>query len=143
MSRVLILFVFSLTLAACGGGGGNGGGLGQGGAGGGSGAAYQPGVFLDWSTYYARCEAPRPGTGDVQGTALDENNFLRSYSNDTYLWYGEITDQDPGNFSDPLAYFDTLRTNALTRRPSTSSSADPVSASTTVSAVIGPLTSER
>lgn len=47
---------------------------------------------------------------DVQGSTLDENNFLRSFSNDTYLWYDEITDQDPGLFDDPTAYFDQLRT---------------------------------
>ena len=44
----------------------------------------------------------------------DENNFLRSYSDNTYLWYDEIVDQDPGQFNDPLAYFDQLRTFATT-----------------------------
>ena len=45
---------------------------------------------------------------------LDENNFLRSYSDDTYLWYDEIVDQDPGLFNDPLVYFDQLQTTAIT-----------------------------
>jgi C-terminal processing protease CtpA/Prc len=44
---------------------------------------------------------------------LDENNFLRSFSNRTYLWYDEITDRDPGNYNNPLTYFDLLRTTAL------------------------------
>jgi len=35
-------------------------------------------------------------------------------SDDTYLWYSEITDQDPGNFTDPLAYFADLKTFATT-----------------------------
>jgi carboxyl-terminal processing protease len=59
-----------------------------------------------------------PATGsaypDVAGSTLDENNFLRSFSNDTYLWYSEITDRDPGLYNDPLAYFDLLRTTATT-----------------------------
>ncbi len=83
---------------------------------------WQPGVFLNASTFAAQCVAPRsgidPATGsaypDVQGTTLDENNYLRSLSDDTYLWYDEIVDQDPGLFADPLDYFDELKTSALT-----------------------------
>jgi hypothetical protein len=50
----------------------------------------------------------------VQGTVLDENNFLRSFSDETYLWYDEIVDRDPANYNNPLAYFDLLRTAADT-----------------------------
>ena len=125
MSRISLLLVLATTLSACGGGGGGGaigGGNGGGGGGGGGGSGWQPGVFLDWSTFYANCESPRSGnnpiTGnpfpDVQGTTLDENNFLRSYSNDTYLWYDEIVDRDPGLYDDPIAYFDLLKTDAVT-----------------------------
>jgi len=119
-ARILGTFSIALTIAACGGGGG--GGV----------AAppppppppsgWQQGVFQADATFAARCEAPRAGTDpatggaypDIQGTILDENNFLRSWSNNTYLWYDEITDRDPGNFSDPLDYFDQLRTFATT-----------------------------
>jgi C-terminal processing protease CtpA/Prc len=81
---------------------------------------WQEGVFLDASTFAANCAAPRsgidPATGspypDIQGTTLDENNFLRSFSNDTYLWYDEIVDQDPGLFNDPIDYFGQLKTFA-------------------------------
>jgi hypothetical protein len=45
---------------------------------------------------------------------LDEKNFLRSWSNDTYLWYNEIVDVDPSKTADPLDYFDLLKTNAKT-----------------------------
>jgi hypothetical protein len=70
-------------------------------------------VFLDAATFANQCQNPRSGIDpstnqpyrDVQGTTLDENNFLRSYSNDTYLWYDEIVDQDPGLFADPVTYF--------------------------------------
>jgi C-terminal processing protease CtpA/Prc len=70
-------------------------------------------VFLDAATFVNRCQNPRSGIDpattrpylDVQGTTLDENNFLRSYSNDTYLWYDEIIDRDPALFADPVAYF--------------------------------------
>ena len=67
------------------------------------GSEWQQGVFLDWRGFYQQCS-----------TTLSQNNFLRSYSNDTYLWYNEIVDQDPALFNDPLVYFDTLRTNELT-----------------------------
>jgi len=112
--------VLALTLmAACGGGGGGGKIAGGGGSAGGT---WQPGVFLDADTFAARCLAPRSGTNpatnqpfpDIQGTTLDENNFLRSHSNNTYLWYDEIADQDPALFNDTLAYFDELVTTAIT-----------------------------
>lgn len=85
-------------------------------------SSWQPGVFLPAGTFQNRCVAPRTGTDpatnqpfpDVAGTVLDENNFLRSFSDDTYLWYDEITDQDPATFDDPLAYFDELKTFATT-----------------------------
>jgi len=115
--RTIGLFTV-LSLAACGGGGGGGftdpppppqtG--------------WQSGVFLDANTFFARCQAPRtginPATGnaypDVQGTTTDENNFLRSYSNDTYLWYDEILDTDPSLTATALDYFDMLVTTATT-----------------------------
>ena len=83
---------------------------------------WRPGVFLDESTYALRCATPGnsvnifagscPALSDVQGTVLDENNFLRSWSNRTYLWYDEIDDLDPGLYNDPLEYFGLLKTTA-------------------------------
>ena len=119
--RFVSVAIFLATLVACGGGGGGGGG-------GGTtptpppDTGWQPGVFLDADTFYAQCESPRnginPATGsaypDVQGTTTDENNFLRSFSHDTYLWYNEITDRDPSLYDDTLTYFDLLRTTATT-----------------------------
>jgi C-terminal processing protease CtpA/Prc len=50
---------------------------------------------------------------DTQGTATDENNWLRSWSNDLYLWYDEIVDRDPGLYTTPN-YFNLLKTTATT-----------------------------
>lgn len=113
--RLSAMLVATLLLAACGGGGGGGNPPSA------TGGDWTPGVFLDAETFQAMCVAPRSGTNpatgnpfpDVQGTSIDENNFLRSYSNDTYLWYDEILDQDPALFATP-AYFDELKTDATT-----------------------------
>lgn len=106
--------LLTLAVAACGGGGGGGGN----GGGDGGGSGWTPGVFMPSASFAAQCVAPRGGshpiTGnpwpDVAGTRTDENNFLRSWSNETYLWYDEITDQDPSLFDSSLEYFDGLKT---------------------------------
>lgn len=106
------------AVTACGGGGDSG--FGGAPPGGGGGGGWTPGVFLDAGTFFAMCAAPRAGVDpagnpfpDVQGTSTDENNFLRSYSDNTYLWYDEITDRDPALHQTP-DYFDLLKTNATT-----------------------------
>jgi C-terminal processing protease CtpA/Prc len=102
MVRVVLLFVISLSLAACSSGSDSGGGgLGKSDNNNNSGG-WQQGVFLDWGTFYQQCT-----------NTLDQNNFLRSYTDDTYLWYDEVTDRDPALYGDPLAYFDLLRTTGL------------------------------
>jgi hypothetical protein len=83
---------------------------------------WQSGVFLPESTFVALCQNPRTGVDpitnvaypDKAGTLLDENNWLRSWSNDLYLWYDEIVDQDPSTFASTAAYFDVLKTTATT-----------------------------
>ena len=80
-----------------------------------------PGVFEDAANFKDLCAVPRtgvdPGTGadypDQQGEVADENNWLRSWSNDTYLWYAEIEDADPGCCPTP-EYFAQLKTFATT-----------------------------
>ena len=82
---------------------------------------WTPGIFQPASSFAAQCAAPRtgtdPGTGmpyaDVQGTVLSQNHWLRSWSNELYLWYAEIVDQDPSTFDTPY-YFNALRTFATT-----------------------------
>jgi carboxyl-terminal processing protease len=110
--RVLAVLPLVMGLASCGGGGGGGGG--------GAGTTLPPrtgwtsGVFQPSSGFADRCAAPRAGTSDRTGSALDERNWLRSWSNELYLWYGEIQDRDPAATSNTLDYFDLLKTNALT-----------------------------
>lgn len=81
---------------------------------------WQQGVFLPTETFAGRCESPRTGVDpkgrpylDVKGSTLDENNWLRSWSNDLYLWYDEIVDRNPQGYSTE-DFFDTLKTTAST-----------------------------
>ncbi len=112
----LALAAALLVLAGCGGGSSANGGNGNGSNG------WTAGVFLPSASFAAQCVTPRGGnhpiTGqpwpDVAGTRSDENNFLRSWSDETYLWYDEITDQDPALFSNSLAYFDELKSDETT-----------------------------
>lgn len=79
------------------------------------------GVFELASNFRGLCAVPRsgidPATGtafsDSAGTELDENNWLRSWSNDLYLWYDEIADVNPQGHSTE-AYFDLMKTFATT-----------------------------
>jgi C-terminal processing protease CtpA/Prc len=116
--RHILAGLLAIWLASCGGNdeakwpGGDGPGTSE----------WKPGVFAPAENFESHCEEPRLGVNpftnrpysDVQGTIADENNFLRSYSNDTYLWYDEIIDQDPALFDDQILYFNQLKTNAIT-----------------------------
>ncbi|MFK8016540.1 MAG: S41 family peptidase [Gammaproteobacteria bacterium] len=116
-ARCAVFGSISVLLTACGSGG--------------SGSSFTPppvattwqsGVFASAASFKSSCEAPRsginPATGsvypDVAGTKFDEMNYLRSFSNDTYLWYDEITDRNPANYAAVLDYFDILKTNQTT-----------------------------
>ena len=74
----------------------------------------EPDVFPPARDFAALCANPRTGAfPDRQGTFVDENNWLRSWSNNLYLWYDEIVDVDPVLHSTPR-YFDLMRTFATT-----------------------------
>lgn len=110
----------ALIITACGGGGGGTtptppptGGGGSGGSSAPS-LSYTPGQYPAEATYKDVCAAPRAGTTDTQGQTAHENFWLRSWSNRTYLWYSELPDRDPNDFSDRLEYFDLLRTTRTT-----------------------------
>jgi len=84
------------SLAACGGGGGSGsGGISS------APAAWVQGYFAPSSSFAAQC------------ATLSENNFLRSWTNELYLWYSEVPDIDPAGYSS-ANYFALLKTSALT-----------------------------
>jgi len=74
---------------------------------------FEAGIFKDSSTYKDLCMSPRPGDPfDMQGTTEDENNWLRAWSNELYLWYDEIMDEDPAAYGTP-EYFELMKTFAL------------------------------
>lgn len=83
---------------------------------------YTPGVFPASSSLDGMCVSPRSGTDpstgrpyiDVSGTTTTEKNWLRSWTNELYLWYSEVPDLDPGTTLAVDAYFDRLKTSATT-----------------------------
>jgi carboxyl-terminal processing protease len=110
----LLCVVAMFALTGCGGGGGSGGGAP-------ASSGWTAGVFSNARSFAAQCVNPRTGTdpltgrpyADTRGTVLTENNWLRSWSNDLYLWYNEIVDRDPSLYT-TAAYFDLLKTTATT-----------------------------
>ena len=86
-------------------------------------ANFVAGIFQPSSVFKDSCGTPRTSTTsetfpDMQGSFEDEGYWLRSWSNDTYLWYDEIQDRDPGLYATSAAgvteYFDLLKTEAIT-----------------------------
>jgi len=109
----------AVLLSACGGGGG-----------GSSSSAATPSatsrppdvIPSDYQSYANLCLAPRTGVDsdglafqDRKGTLLDELKFLRGWADRYYLWYDEIPNNVwMADFTSTLAYFDKLKTPALT-----------------------------
>ncbi len=82
---------------------------------------WTPGVFEPASLFKDQCQTPRIGVDsegnpftDDQGTLVKENFWLRSWTDETYLWNTEVTDRNPATFNDRLQYFALLRTTAVT-----------------------------
>jgi C-terminal processing protease CtpA/Prc len=67
------------------------------------------------ATYQNLCAAPRPGTADKAGSLSDEKNYLASFVDDTYLWYRDVPRINAASYATPEAYFDVLKTSALTK----------------------------
>jgi hypothetical protein len=113
----------AFVLAGCGGGGGGsnaaipGAGTGSGGGTSGGGATtsdFDRGEFSNPSVFKDFCAVPRGGSRpDVAGTTEDENDWLRAWSHDLYLWYDEIQDEDPAAYT-TADYFDLMKTFATT-----------------------------
>ena len=121
-NSLLALFPAAAILSACGGGGGGGGASTTAPPPAPPPAGWVKGQFAPESTLAAKCVTPRSGTDpstkkaypDVQGTLLDELNWLRSWTNDLYLWFDEVADQDPATFTTDASYFTALKTTAMT-----------------------------
>ena len=109
MRQISSILVALLFVAGCGGGGGSDGSV-------------EPeteatgwqgeGVFLPSDNFDQVCADPSKAYDQatvVQGTYVDENNWIRSFVNETYLWYDEVVDRNPECCSTP-EYFELMKT---------------------------------
>ena len=67
-----------------------------------SATTWQPGMFAAASTFKDQCANPRTGVDienrpfpDQAGSLAEELFWLRSWTNETYLWNDEVIDRDP------------------------------------------------
>jgi C-terminal processing protease CtpA/Prc len=86
-----------------------------------SGPTWTQGVFAPAGSFKDRCAVVRTGVDiegnpfpDRAGSLLEELFWLRSWTNETYLWNTEVEDRNPATFSDRIAYFNVLKTTATT-----------------------------
>jgi C-terminal processing protease CtpA/Prc len=101
MKKVIAIAV-SILLVACGGGGDGAG-------------PSTAGLVAPSVTLANLCAAPRSNTVDRQGTVGDEMAYLRSFVDETYLWYKDVpSNLLAANYATPQAYFDVLKTTART-----------------------------
>ncbi len=126
LPHIAVFAALALAVAACGGGGGSSytppsGGGGSSSSSSSSAAGWMSGIFSAASTFKDKCQTPRSGVDiegnafpDKPGTSLDEKNWLRSWTHETYLWNTEVVDANPALGGTPVNYFDTLKTNAVT-----------------------------
>ncbi len=106
--------VVTAVAAGCGGGSSDGNGTS-------TSSSWTAGTYQPASAFVAQCTTPRTGTDpttgraypDRPGSAVTENNWLRSWSHDLYLWYRELPDQNPATYS-TADYFNLLKTSATT-----------------------------
>ncbi len=108
-ARVGLAMAAALTLASCGGGGGSSGA---------SSAPPDPSSGLVASSSVAQhCAAPR--SGDIQGTVLDEKSWVRSWVDETYLWYSDVralsaSTLNANSYASAVNYFNALKTPLVT-----------------------------
>jgi carboxyl-terminal processing protease len=123
VARRALLLAALAALCGCGGGGGGGSAntatSGDGLTG--DSSTWTPGVFEAASDFAALCASPRSGTDpytdqpypDRQGTTTDENNWLRSWTHQLYLWYDQVQDENPALYTTP-DYFQLMKTMETT-----------------------------
>lgn len=83
--------------------------------------SWEQGTFEPSDNFAAQCENPRIGNSPITGIAypdkdgseLIEKHWQRAFTHETYLWYKEVIDKDPKNYS-LSDYFDQLKTTAVT-----------------------------
>lgn len=122
-----VLGIAFLVLAACSGGDGGStpppaaGGPPAGGPPPPPGPAFATGVFESASNFEDRCQVVRTGTDiegnsfpDQPGSTTIEKFWLRSWTNETYLFFDEVVDRNPNDFGSRTDYFSVLRTTATT-----------------------------
>ena len=93
---------FLAFLSGCGGGSTMTDNNSNGGGDTGSSINWTQGVFQPSSNFYQQCQV------------LNEKHWLRSWSNETYLWYDEIIDRDPALTPAVSEYFKLLKTEQIT-----------------------------
>lgn len=112
----LVTFVLAAgLLASCGGGGGDSAP---------SSASATPSALSASSSLAQQCVAPRPNSADRAGSLSTEKAWVRSYIDETYLWYKDTPVVNPDNFTlaaygndvhETLdAYFEALKTPKTT-----------------------------
>jgi carboxyl-terminal processing protease len=77
-------------------------------------------TFANSATLKNKCQSPRTGINpisgqpypDTAGTIELEKSFLRSFTDETYLWYREVNPADAATFAAPTDYFGALKTLA-------------------------------
>ena len=118
MRHILMNFLALATalLTACGGGGGGGGT--------GTPAEPPPSVLASAASLAQQCTAPRPGTADRQGSIDTEKAWVRSFMDETYLWYKDVPVVNAANYTlagngnsvlqTLNAYFQALKTKNTT-----------------------------
>jgi hypothetical protein len=124
---VLITVLCSLTMVACGGGGGGGASSTNTSSAStppditetevsSSGSTWVAGQYKYAQSFSNRCQTPRSNANyqDLIGSVTDENNWIRSWSHETYLWYNELPDIDPITIPNPIDYFDLMKTSEIT-----------------------------
>ena len=112
LSKTLLssFMLSSLMLTGCSGGGSETGtssnNNGSIGTGSGSSLKWVEGEFPAYQQLANQCAASN------SSYVLNEKLWLRSWSNDTYLWYSEIIDRDPAPYG-VIEYFQLLKTTEL------------------------------
>jgi C-terminal processing protease CtpA/Prc len=86
--------------------------------------AFNDGSLASSSTYKDLCALPRHGINpynsnlsypDRQGSLDDKKNWVRSWVDETYLWYREVPNNlNPNNYANAVDYFADLKTSAIT-----------------------------